>query len=205
MNSVLYVTNYVTIYNNQINDYRTSVYHGSFGGYPWHLQKTWRTPSIALEELENLYPGHLFGGIFPIHDDHNTRLRLLGNSLRIRDRLTTTADLFKVRVYKNLHRKTFSLLKYGLVIGYSNHLIMRNVKVVINKSGRDRAIKTKQRNVHAFLEGDCYTSPSVIECSNLPREIKYSPERGFTVDGETRTHFECVRLKHGQAFEIKLN
>lgn len=208
MNSVFYLSNYVELIQNKIDDSQLHVYRGYF-------DLDFKNKSMSellgfnsnnrLREIEDLYPGYLFGGLVSAFNDRATKLRLLGNSLRIRDNVTTVDDLFRVRVYKNLHRNTFSLQKRGLVIAYAHNLLMTNVNVVINKAGKDRAIKTKQRNVHAFLEGNCYTHIYSRECSNLPRKIKYSPECGFTVNGEVRTHFDCVKITGGQAFEIKLN
>lgn len=203
MNSVFYLTNHADLSDNRFYSSKIKVSHGVFGEDIWNYEEDFFPEDITLEEIQDLYPKCLFGGILP-DGNRNIKLRLLGHSLRIRDKIVKASDIFKVRVYSNLQRGGFSLQKYGLVIGYADTLLMRDVKVVINKSGRDKAIQTKRRNVHAFLEGLCYTSTLSTLCSNLPKKINYRPKRGFTVNGEVRAHFDCVKMSRGEAFEIKL-
>lgn len=67
----------------------------------------------------------------------------------------------RVKVYRNLNRKEvcYSLLGVdnphkGLVLGYAENIIISNPQLIVNQSGRNRAIKQHRRNVHAFVVGD---------------------------------------------------
>ncbi len=60
-----------------------------------------------------------------------------------------------VDFYRCLNRKgfVFSLRQNGLVIGHTDKIVLKDCTMVINKSGKDRCLKTKTRNVHAFVTG----------------------------------------------------
>lgn len=65
--------------------------------------------------------------------------------------------LSKVDVYRNLHDKTgnkkYSIRQNGLVVGHTNLIYLNDVKFVVNQKGRERVIREKRKNVHAFLRG----------------------------------------------------
>jgi hypothetical protein len=82
-----------------------------------------------------------------------------------------------VRVYLNLHKPNhFSIVdhKTGLVIGYSEHVTLSNCTFYIRESGRQRVIKNKRKEVHAYIIGNFITAEY-----NLPNdqitEIYYNP------------------------------
>ena len=61
----------------------------------------------------------------------------------------------KVRMYRCLNRKgfVFSLSQSGKVIGHTSSIVLKNCKLLILESGKNRCIREQQRNVHAFVEG----------------------------------------------------
>lgn len=67
----------------------------------------------------------------------------------------------RVRVYKNAHKtraqdkSVYSIksIASNLVIGYSCYLTITDTKFIVQPSGRERVLKTKIKNVHAFIEG----------------------------------------------------
>ena len=63
----------------------------------------------------------------------------------------------KVRVYRNLHKQgvVYSIQdpRTGLVLGYSEEILLRNVTFKVSEYGRARVLATKKKNVHAFVEG----------------------------------------------------
>lgn len=61
----------------------------------------------------------------------------------------------RVKVYFNLHKKTWSIKdkKTGIVIGYANWLPMKDCKFKVSEKGRQRVLKEKRKNVHAYVEG----------------------------------------------------
>ncbi len=80
----------------------------------------------------------------------------------------------KVEVYRNLHditgKNKYSIRQKGLVIGHANLIYMNDVNFVVNQKGRQKVIKNKQKNVHAFLRGFITTHRSPIS-----KRITYNP------------------------------
>ena len=63
----------------------------------------------------------------------------------------------KIEVYRNLHKKCFSVRHKGRVVGYlqdSEQLSLTNVKFVVQPAGRAKVLREKKKNVHAFVRGE---------------------------------------------------
>ena len=89
----------------------------------------------------------------------------------------------RVKVYRNLRRGDYSFMQNNLVVGYNNFntIYLENCTPIIREGGRNRAIKTGVRNVHAFIEGDI-TYDKNVEYHRIP--IRYHLERGFLHHGK---------------------
>ena len=64
----------------------------------------------------------------------------------------------KVKVYYNIHKKVFSVIPMqgpgkGRVAGYTDNIDLTDAVFKVNKSGRDKVLKEKRKNVHAFIVG----------------------------------------------------
>ena len=61
----------------------------------------------------------------------------------------------KVRVYRNLTKKCFSVKckKTNRVIAHVDDITLRDVTFPVSKAGRERVLRERQKNVHAFIEG----------------------------------------------------
>jgi hypothetical protein len=63
----------------------------------------------------------------------------------------------EVRVYFNLNKKCFSIQtkteRGWRVKEYKDSLALHNCKFKVYESGRQRVLKTKRKNVHAYIEG----------------------------------------------------
>ena len=59
----------------------------------------------------------------------------------------------QVQVYKNLHNGKWSIKANGLVIGHADKVILSDVTGSVSEAGRQRVLKDKSKNVHAFLVG----------------------------------------------------
>lgn len=80
-------------------------------------------------------------------------------------------DLSKpVEMYRCLNRKgfTFSIRQGGKVVGHTSDITLFNCELVVNKSGKDRCIKSMQRNVHAFVRG------TVGDKKDIPLDLSYT-------------------------------
>lgn len=83
-----------------------------------------------------------------------------------------------VKVYRCLTRKgtVFSVQQGGVVIGHTSELTLRDVTFKINHAGKLRAVRSGQRNVHAFVYG------MIADLNrDLKRRISYFPfnDKGF--------------------------
>jgi hypothetical protein len=60
-----------------------------------------------------------------------------------------------VRVYYNLRKECFSILDpvSRLVLAHASNVTLDTVQFVVYTTGRQRVRSTKQKNVHAFVEG----------------------------------------------------
>lgn len=89
-----------------------------------------------------------------------------------------------VDVYRCLQKKgrVYSIRQQGKVVGHTEVLNLKDVKFVINAYGKKQAIRTKQRNVHAFVRG--YISDS--ESGHILYPLSYCPfsKDGFIIQGE---------------------
>lgn len=71
------------------------------------------------------------------------------------------------RVYFNLHKKLFSIQQkiHGRwkVIEHTSSLQMENVTFKVYEAGRQRVLKQKRKNVHAYVIGKIkFNSPSLL-------------------------------------------
>lgn len=80
----------------------------------------------------------------------------------------------KVEVYFNLHKKMFSIrdFKTKIVITHLDELNLKNVVFKVNQKGRERVLKEKRKNVHAYLIGD-FTLKEENDSSNF-KEAYYN-------------------------------
>jgi len=59
----------------------------------------------------------------------------------------------KIKVYRNLHNGKMSVQQGGLVVGHCDEIMINRAEFIVNESGRQRVIKEKRKNVHAFVVG----------------------------------------------------
>lgn len=91
-----------------------------------------------------------------------------------------------VYVARNLHKDQWSLRIGGKVAGYADTLRLENVMFKVSESGRQRVIREKKKNVHAYVVGSLVQ----IQGCNIPgtgwTRISYNPYKaGFFYDVET--------------------
>lgn len=79
-----------------------------------------------------------------------------------------------IRVAKNLHKKQYSLRQGSKVVGYATHLTLQNCTFEVNEKTRQRVIRNRQKEVHAFVVGE------PVDGVSLPEDaihISYNPYR----------------------------
>jgi len=83
----------------------------------------------------------------------------------------------RVDVYRNLHTGLWSIRHRGRVVMHASRVLLRDVRFVVSEAGRQRALRTGQRNVHAVARG-------VVAALEGPRpaaladRVTYNPFRG---------------------------
>lgn len=126
-----------------------------------------------------------------------------------RNRCFCVGDVCKV--YRNLNNRKFSIVATtgqfkGKVVAHADCLTLTNVTFKISQASRDRALREKTRNVHAFSIGtiesfadDCH--------DNTLEVITYRPfERDCFYRISDNQPIECcskLYLNNGMAFSVK--
>jgi hypothetical protein len=93
-----------------------------------------------------------------------------------------------IRVYRNLRRNCLSVLhhteKGWRLWKHVDNIKLENVRFTVSLAGRERVLRERRKNVHAFVEGDL--SAFDLTGSN-PRRVKYDPYIfDFFFDKETK-------------------
>lgn len=59
------------------------------------------------------------------------------------------------KIYKNLTNGKWSIKDHssGLVVGHADGVILKDCKFIVNESGRQRVLRERQKNVHAYILG----------------------------------------------------
>ena len=87
-----------------------------------------------------------------------------------------------VEMYRCLNRKgyTFSLRQGTLVVGHTDHVMLKHCEFMVKEAGRSRCITSGDRNVHAWIKGYIVTEP--VDPMEFKHELVYTPfnTSGFT-------------------------
>jgi hypothetical protein len=82
----------------------------------------------------------------------------------------------KVRVYRNLHKKCLSVqhktAKGWRLWKHVDRANLTNVEFKVYQNGREKVLKEKQKNVHAFVIGEWEESDLIIK---NPKAVYYNP------------------------------
>lgn len=83
----------------------------------------------------------------------------------------------KVMVYRNLHNQKFSVLQDGLVVGHTTSIVLAGCTFVIQESGRQRVIRDKKKNVHAYVKGMVCAPGFHVDVAKFPNRerVRYNP------------------------------
>ena len=85
----------------------------------------------------------------------------------------------KVMVHYNLNKHTFSITYKNKLITHADHIKLNDVEFRVRPGGRDRVLKDKRKNVHAFVIGTLLEYCK-YPCESLPNEtnnniVTYDP------------------------------
>jgi hypothetical protein len=84
-----------------------------------------------------------------------------------------------VRVYWNFHRKCYSVQQNRLVVGYTDCISLVDVRFHVSEAGRQRVLKERKKNVHAYAIGTIKVPEDVF----WDVKIQYNPykSKNFTL------------------------
>ena len=87
----------------------------------------------------------------------------------------------KVDVYFNLHKKTLRIRHNGKVVCHSDNAKILNPTFVVSEAGRQRVLREKRKNVHAYVRGelDGFENNSDNSVDDL-QTITYNPYKYST-------------------------
>ena len=89
----------------------------------------------------------------------------------------------KVDVYWNLHKNTYSVRHKGKVVSHVPCIRLANVQWIVQPAGRQRVLRDRRKNVHAFARGTWLTNDDIIRHLNdsraltKPVHVMYDPYR----------------------------
>lgn len=92
----------------------------------------------------------------------------------------------QVRAYRNLRSKTWTV-QHKTEKGWRKlasfwHLELRDVQFKVSEAGRQRVLREKQKNVHAFVYGTLEPQQVWLDTANVDKltQVSYNPYRGET-------------------------
>jgi hypothetical protein len=94
-----------------------------------------------------------------------------------------------VMIYRNLHKKCWSIQQNGLVVGHSDQVFIKNATFVVRKGGQAKVRATKKKQVHAFVKGTLVAKELVVcnawqSIANIAGKwchiVKYNPYQNDT-------------------------
>jgi hypothetical protein len=88
----------------------------------------------------------------------------------------------RVRVYRNLHKKCYSIVSlekenYGKVVAHKEEVVLMSARFKVSEKGRQRVIREKRKNVHAYVVGHLEEQLQGVETWErwLVEEVSYNP------------------------------
>lgn len=64
-----------------------------------------------------------------------------------------TKLVYVARILTGPHKNMFSVRQKGKVVAYTDNIVLKNCEYVVGEGGRQRVLKTRRKNVHAFIRG----------------------------------------------------
>ena len=107
-----------------------------------------------------------------------------------------------VKVYWNLHLDCYSVQQSGKVVAHADQVELRKVTFHVNEAGRQRVLKERRKNVHAFVVG--YLDDALARYWDIKivyNPYKYDSFRLWVSDKVTVTSAEAVilRIRNGKS------
>lgn len=92
----------------------------------------------------------------------------------------------RVYVYWNITKGCYSVKHGGLVIAHVNRIVLRNVKFLVGKKGRERVLREGVKNVHAGMSGELVAGDT-FDYALKPASVTWPEGLGAMTQGITST------------------
>jgi hypothetical protein len=104
---------------------------------------------------------------------------------------TRMAGDMQVRVYRNLHRGCYSVSQQGRVIFHIAEISLVDCTMVVRQAGRNRCLRERRKNVHAFIAGHVATATRSNAPSTRLRYDPYESDAWRTIDKDGNEKKVC--------------
>lgn len=122
--------------------------------------------------------------------------------------------ILKYKIYRNLNKDCFSILKWNSLKkgyrlqSYEKNIVATDVEFKVSQAGRQRVLKNKQKNVHAYVCCNEFIVFNPGEISVTPEsEIYYDPYKvdSFVIknSGTSIEKTQAVALTNNKCYLIK--
>ena len=102
--------------------------------------------------------------------------------------METVIDIHKpVEVYRNLHKKCWSVRQGGKVKVHTSYICLQDVKFVVQPAGRQKVLDEQKKNVHAFVKGYLISARTI---NRLNKDIEWTMD-AVTYNPYKHPHFTC--------------
>lgn len=101
--------------------------------------------------------------------------------MRRKETITDPLDLYDgqtILIAYNLLKMCFSIrsLPSRKVVGYTDRIVVRNVRFVVSRAGRERVLRERVKNIHAYVQGQFNQEwQSYCFSGSCRREAYYNP------------------------------
>lgn len=93
----------------------------------------------------------------------------------------------RAEVYWNLHRNRLSLRPIGGRVEHHDAVLLKDVTLAVQPAGRERVLRERRKNVHAFVRGTVAAlDEGVAESCDGWERVTYNPYKAatfVTIDG----------------------
>ena len=110
-----------------------------------------------------------------------------------------------IHVYWNLNKKCWSVRHKGLIIKHLKTMTMQDCSFHVQPAGRERVVKTKVKQVHAYVKGNI--TGEDVTTTSIGKRISYNPyKRDHFVFASTNERVDTTNALYfnesGQVYEI---
>jgi hypothetical protein len=111
-----------------------------------------------------------------------------------------------VEVYRNLHKDCWSVRdsKTRLVISHVDYIHLQNATLVVRPAGREKVLREKRKNVHAFIKGTVAACPKNSGQMNC-RYIESFEREPWPIESRAASPILSVSCPNTDAKQITYN